>query len=52
MPSCVKDMNILQNDETKKVYFDELSVCSAIEDGNDDDLLKLQEALDYMWSIN
>ncbi len=51
MPSCIKDMNVLQNDETKKVYFDELSVCSAIEDGNEKNLLKLQEALDYLWSI-
>ncbi len=49
MPCGITDIGLPVTDDVKKIYFDNLKSGSAIDENNQDELIKLQAGLDYLW---
>lgn len=51
MPCGIIDIGLNRNETVKKTYFDKLKSGSAIDENNQDELIKLQVGLNYLWGI-
>jgi len=51
MPAKISDIGITPTEEAKEKYYEKLKSGSAIDENNKEELKKLRDGLDYLWSF-
>ena len=51
MPCCLADIGIEATDTTKDMYYEKLKNSTAIDENSDEELKRLRDGLDYLWTL-